>query len=87
MHIEELVDSWSNLSPGEILNIQLARFETALQGGIKSNTKKMVFIHGVGNGKLKFEIHKLLDSRFAGLKYQDASFKEYGFGATLVYIK
>jgi len=87
LHIEELVDSWSNLSPGEILNIQLARFETALQGGIKSNTKRMVFIHGVGNGKLKYEIHKLLDTRFAGLKYQDASFKEYGFGATLVYIK
>ncbi len=47
----------------------------------------MVFIHGVGNGKLKYEIHKLLDTRFAGLKYQDASFKEYGFGATLVYLK
>lgn len=87
LHIHELVDNWSGMAPGEIIQIQLARFETALQGGLKGNTKKMVFIHGIGNGKLKYEITRALDSKYPKLKYQDASFKEYGYGATLVYLK
>lgn len=88
LHIEELVDNHQNLSSGEIIQLQIARFETALEGGIRSNsTKKMVFIHGLGNGKLKFEIKKILDTKYSKLKYQDASFKEYGYGATLVYTK
>jgi hypothetical protein len=88
LHIEELVDNHQNLSNGEIVQLQIARFETALEGGIRSNsTKKMIFIHGVGNGKLKFEIKKILDTKYSKLKYQDASFKEYGYGATLVYIR
>lgn len=87
LHIHQLVDHWQELPAGEILQIQLARFETALQGGIKAGTKQMVFIHGVGNGKLKYEIGKVLDRKYPKLRYQDASFKEYGYGATLVYIK
>ncbi len=88
LHIHELVENHQDLSNGEIIQLQLARFETALEGGIRSNiTKKMVFIHGLGNGKLKFEICKLLDKKYSKLKYQDASFKEYGYGATLVYIR
>jgi len=88
LHIHQLVDNWNGLTPGEILKIQLARFETALEGGLKSTrTKRMVFIHGVGNGKLKFEITKLLNSKYSKLRYQDASFKEYGFGATMVFLR
>ncbi|HDP74849.1 MAG TPA: DUF2027 domain-containing protein [Bacteroidales bacterium] len=88
LHIHELIDNWKDLTPGEILKIQLARFETALEGGLKSAaTKRMIFIHGVGNGKLKYEITKLLNSKYPNLRYQDASFKEYGFGATMVFLK
>jgi dsDNA-specific endonuclease/ATPase MutS2 len=58
-----------------------------LEGAIKSKVKRIVFIHGVGNGKLKFELRKLLDTTYAKLRYQDASFKEYGYGATLVMLK
>jgi len=88
LHIEELVENYHNMSSSEIIQTQIARFETSLEGGIRSNsTKKMVFIHGLGNGKLKHEIRKLLDTKYSKLKYQDASFKEYGYGATLVYIR
>ncbi|HUW06586.1 MAG TPA: DUF2027 domain-containing protein [Williamwhitmania sp.] len=87
LHIEELVDDYSTLTSKEILDIQLARFTTSLEGAIKSKVKRIVFIHGVGNGKLKFELRKLLDTTYAKLRYQDASFKEYGYGATLVMLK
>jgi hypothetical protein len=87
LHIEELVDDHSQLSGREVLDLQMARFTTALDGAIRSKTRRMVFIHGVGNGKLKFEIRKTLDRKYPRLKYQDASFEEYGYGATMVIIR
>ncbi len=87
LHIEELVDNHADLSNGEILNIQLSRFEIALETAIRSKAQKIVFIHGVGNGVLKHEISKKLGKEYPDLKSQDASFKEYGYGATMVYLK
>jgi hypothetical protein len=87
LHIEEILDSTSGMSNAEIVEAQLARFETALQTAVLSNTQKIVFIHGVGNGRLRQELRKRLDRNYSNLKYQDASFKEYGFGATMVYLK
>lgn len=87
LHIQELVDDHSNLSNTEIIDIQLSRFTTTLDGGILAGTRRMVFIHGVGNGRLKHEIKKTLDRKYPKLKYQDASFKEYGYGATMVILK
>ena len=75
------------LSNGEIVNIQMDRFETSLETAIRAKTQRIVFIHGVGNGKLKHELRKTLERKYPDLKYQDASFKEYGYGATMVYLK
>lgn len=85
LHIEELVDSVKGLSNHEILSIQLERFEKELDSAIENNIRKIVFIHGVGNGRLKQEIQAILKST-EGVTYQDAPFKEYGFGATQVTI-
>lgn len=87
LHIQELVDNHADLSNTEILDIQMSRFTTTLDGGILAGTRRMVFIHGVGNGRLKREISKTLDRKYPKLKYQDASFKEYGYGATMVILK
>ncbi len=87
LHIEALVDDYKDLSNTEIIEIQKARFTTVLDGEIIAGTKKVVFIHGVGNGRLKLEIRKLLEKKYPKLRYQDASFKQYGYGATMVLIK
>ncbi|MBU8893095.1 MAG: DUF2027 domain-containing protein [Bacteroidales bacterium] len=87
LHIHELVDDYSNLSNKEMLDMQMSRFTTALDGGIIAGTKRMVFIHGIGNGKLKHEVLKTLNRKYPKLRYQDASFKEYGYGATMIIIK
>lgn len=87
LHIQELIDDYSTLSNAEILEIQMARFITTLEGGIISGTKKIVYIHGVGNGKLKQEIRKTIERKYPKLRYQDASFKEYGYGATMIVLK
>jgi len=87
LHIEELVDNPKGLKPGEILDIQLSRFKVALEGAIIAKSRKIVFIHGVGNGKLKHELRKELEKNYPKLRYQDASFREYGYGATMVFIR
>ncbi len=87
LHIEQLIDNFSGLSNSEIMDIQMSKFSIALDGAIRNNIKKIVFIHGVGNGKLKYEIRKALDTKYPKLRYQDASFMEYGYGATMVIIK
>lgn len=87
LHIEHIIQECEGLTPGEILNAQLARFTVVLDGAIKSNRKgKIVFIHGVGKGKLKYELKKLLDRKYSKLRYQDASFAEYGYGAIMVFL-
>lgn len=87
LHIEELVDNMSSLSNGEILRTQMDKFTSSLEIALASKTNKIVFIHGVGNGKLRYEIRKTLDSKYPDLQYQDASYAEYGYGATMVIIR
>jgi hypothetical protein len=85
LHIHELIDNTNGLSNFEMLNIQLEHFEKELDEAIEKNMKKITFIHGVGNGRLKQEIIASLN-KTNGVSYQDASFKEYGYGATQVNI-
>lgn len=90
LHADAILDSTEKLTPGEILQAQLARFTVALEGAVKNGTsspKRMVFIHGVGKGKLRYEIEKLLKRNYPKLRYQDASFAEYGYGAVMVFLK
>lgn len=85
LHINELTDNTNGLSNFEMLSIQMEHFEKELDEAIEKNMKKVTFIHGVGNGRLKQEIVSLL-KKTPGVSYQDASFKEYGYGATQVNI-
>jgi len=88
LHIHELIDDHSDLKPTEILEIQMNNFQRELGDAIRNpKVEKAIFIHGLGNGTLKNEIIRELDRNYKKFKYQDASFKEYGYGATLVYVK
>ncbi len=84
LHIHELVDDHSKLSNKEILDIQMTHFSASLKSAIKHRIKAIVFIHGVGNGTLKLELRRKLEKEYSHLLYQDASFREYGYGATMV---
>ena len=53
---------------------------------LKNKGLKIVFIHGKGEGVLRNAIMKELNHRYKGHQVQDASFREYGFGATQVTI-
>ncbi len=88
LHIEELVEKPGDLSNKEMLEIQMGKFQTTLNGSFESpDLKRIVFIHGIGNGRLRYEIRKYLDRHYPRLDYQDASFKEYGYGATMIFLR
>jgi len=84
LHIQQLIDNYKGLSNGEMLQIQIGHFRSALEDALARHLNKIVFIHGIGNGTLKLQLRKILETEYSNLKYQDASFKEYGYGATLV---
>ncbi len=86
LHIEALRDDHHTINKNEILNIQLQVFEQKLNQGIVAGLDEIIFIHGVGNGVLRNNIHKLL-SQSDHIKYfKDAQKEKFGYGATLVRI-
>lgn len=87
LHIHQLVEDERGLEAKDKLEIQTQRFHQAMADALTQKAKRVVVIHGVGNGRLKTEIRRLLDRQYTKYKYQDASFAEYGFGATLVWIR
>ncbi len=46
-----------------------------------------MFIHGKGEGVLRRAIINELTYKYKSYTYQDASFQEYGYGATMVTIR
>lgn len=87
LHIHELLDDTRGLTNHEMLEIQLGRFRNEMETAIANGTRRIVFIHGIGNGTLKQELRKELTSKYKKYYFQDASFKEYGYGATMVILK
>lgn len=82
LHIEELMDDYSGMSNAQIIQIQLRHFQQALDTSINEHYRKLIVIHGVGNGRLKQEVRSILSS--SGMRFHDASYSKYGFGATEV---
>ncbi len=82
LHINKLIDSVVGLSNTEILMLQLDVFRKELKQAIKGNEREIIFIHGIGNGTLKGELRRVAEQEFKWCSQEDASFKEYGFGAT-----
>jgi len=83
LHIEELVESHRDLSNFEIMKIQMRELKSILANAKAKRIRKLVVIHGVGEGVLKSEVRSFLNEQ-TGLNFYDADFREYGKGATTV---
>jgi hypothetical protein len=87
LHIEKLADNYSQMSSPDIIGLQLRTFEKSLENAIATGMPEITFIHGVGNGVLRTELHRRL-SKHPNVKfYQDARKEKFGYGATVVSIK
>lgn len=86
LHAHELLDTTAGMSNSEILNYQLDVFRKTLEECKNKKGQKIVFIHGKGDGVLRKAILQELKYKYKNYESQDASFREYGFGATMVII-
>lgn len=87
LHANELLETTAGLSASDILNHQLDVFRKTMEEYKGKPGIKLVFIHGKGEGVLRHAIIHELNYRYKKCPYQDASFQEYGYGATQVTIK
>ena len=84
LHIDSLVDSTAGMDNKAMLGLQLDTVRKTMKENEKRKGQKIVFIHGKGDGVLRKAVRDLLKKEFPKAELQDASFQEYGFGATLV---
>lgn len=87
LHIGELLDDTRGMSNSEILNYQLDKFREVMEQYKNKREQRIVFIHGKGDGVLRKALLDEMKRKYTACKTQDASFQEYGFGATMVTIK
>ena len=84
LHIHELLDSTAGMSAGDMLKYQLATFHSKMKEAARRPGAKIIFIHGKGDGVLRSNLLKELRRCYPKSVAQDASFLEYGFGATQI---
>tara|TARA_B100000795_G_C22776668_1_gene430321 strand:+ start:646 stop:1194 length:549 start_codon:yes stop_codon:yes gene_type:complete len=84
LHINQLIKSTKGMDNFEMLSLQLDTAKRKIEYAISKRISKIVFIHGVGEGVLKNELHYLF-GRYP-IRFYDASYKKYGLGATEVYV-
>src|SRR5699024_1301619 len=86
LHAHEMLDTPAGMSNSEILNYQVDVCRKTLEEYKNKKGQKIVFIHGKGDGVLRKSILQELKYKYKNYESQDASFREYGFGATMVII-
>ena len=88
LHIEEIEKRTMNHHQSKpILQIQLEEFEKNLESAIAHGMDEITFIHGVGNGVLREEIHRKLGRHKNVAFFKDAQKDKFGYGATTAKIK
>lgn len=87
LHADSLLETTAGMGTADILNYQLDYFRRILEENKHNKGRRIVFIHGKGEGVLRHAIVNELRYRYKNYPYQDASFQEYGYGATQVTIR
>lgn len=85
LHIEQISDEHHRMNAMEKLNRQVSFFQRILQSAITNKVKRLVIIHGVGEGILKAEVRREL-KQYDYIDVEDAPIAHYGVGATIAII-
>lgn len=87
LHIENLVNDIASTPREDYLSIQLKSFENELDKAIVRSQDHITFIHGVGDGILRHQIHKHLSGHPHISFFKDANKEKFGYGATYIELK
>jgi dsDNA-specific endonuclease/ATPase MutS2 len=81
-----LLETTAGMSAADIKDYQLKVFRKTMDAHLKEKGRRLVFIHGKGDGVLRQALLQELKRSYKTCTSQDASFQQYGFGATMVII-
>ena len=88
LHVDALPTNGSGMTDVEKHQYQLRFFRMQMQQHLRHRGRRVVVIHGKGNGVLRNEIRQILKRDFSTqLEVHDADFSRYEEGATLVVVK
>lgn len=87
LHANSLLDTTAGMTAADILNYQVETIRKTMEAHKTEKGKRIIFIHGKGEGVLRQALIHELTYRYKACRYQDASFQEYGYGATQVTIR
>ena len=87
LHIEKITDDWKTLSNYEILKLQLKTFEKYYDLALAHLQPGLVVIHGVGEGKLRDEIHDILRLKKEVKSFVNEYDPRFGYGATEIFFQ
>lgn len=86
LHIEKLVKSTRQMSNGEIVDYQIRYAQACIDNARRNRQKRLIFIHGVGEGVLKSEL-KYLFTGYMDIDFFEADYYKFGQGATEVRLR
>lgn len=87
LHIEKLTDSWKHLSNYEIVSLQLKTFEKYYDLALAHHQHSLTVIHGVGEGRLRDEIHDILRLKREVKSFVNQYHPNFGYGATEIFFQ
>ena len=86
LHLEELIERDSQISHHEKMEYQLAYLQEVLSRAREQKVRRLIIIHGVGEGVLRSAIKNLLVEAYPDVESLDADYSKYGYGATEIII-
>jgi len=87
LHIEKLTQEWKHMSNYEIMGIQLKTFEKYYELALAHIQPSLIVIHGVGEGKLRDEIHDRLRIKKEVKSFVNQYDSRFGYGATEIFFQ
>jgi DNA-nicking Smr family endonuclease len=84
LHLEKTEASRGKIPVQDALFHQLDEFEKVLDKAVAAGKLELRVVHGLGKGKLREEIHKLLDKHPHVKSYNSDYSLHYGYGSTLI---
>jgi hypothetical protein len=87
LHIEKITDHWKDLSPAGIIDLQIKTFEKYYHLALAHHQPSLTIIHGIGEGRLRDEIHDLLRLKKEVKSFVNQYHPNFGYGATEIFFQ
>jgi len=84
LHFHALTGARDRATPHEMLSLQLEHFDRMMRRAEEKRIPRIIFIHGVGQGRLRQEIRDALTAYWPHCSCREGDPRKYGHGATEV---